>query len=227
MDSLAKIVLPQIEDLVQEFEKIEKAKKYNDWSDIDSNDASEFITAGMNAIYRAVGLNNPLSKRLETVIANSPPHHAFVAVPHIGGALKALRKDITSGYLVSIQELIHAEVFADFLEMAQHLLEEGYKDPAAVLVGGVLEEHLRKLCNKQGISIEFTNSKGDVNPKKADTMNADLAKSGVYSGLDQKNITAWLALRNKAAHGKHSEYTHQQVELLLQSIQDFLTRHPA
>ena len=63
----------------------------------------------------------------------------------MGGALTALRPAIGSGYLLSVQELIHADVFADFPEMAQYLLGEGYKDSAAVLIGGVLEEHLRKL----------------------------------------------------------------------------------
>jgi hypothetical protein len=31
-----------------------------------------------------------------------------------------------------LKGLITAEVFADFIEMAEHLLETGYKDPAAV-----------------------------------------------------------------------------------------------
>jgi len=32
--------------------------------------------------------------------------------------------------------------------MAEHLLDEGNKAAAAVLIGGVLEEHLRKLATK-------------------------------------------------------------------------------
>ncbi len=38
--------------------------------------------------------------------------------------------------------------------MAEYLLKEGYKDPAAVITGSTLEEHLRKLCIKNGIDIE-------------------------------------------------------------------------
>lgn len=58
-------------------------------------------------------------------------------------------------------------------------------------------------------------------------MNADLAGANVYSKLDQKNVTAWLDLRNKAAHGKYGEYTKEQVALLIQSVRDFITRNPA
>ena len=64
-------------------------------------------------------------------------------------------------------------------------------------------------------------------PKKADTLNADLAASGVYGKLDQKNVTAWLDLRNKAAHGHYKEYTKEQVTLLLNAVRDFVTRLPA
>jgi hypothetical protein len=226
-DALAETVLPQIEELVKRFDAIEKSEHHNDWSGVRPHHASEFITAGLNAIHRAVGATSPLAKRLEATIEECSPYRIYAAVPHVGGALKALRDDIKSGYLVSLQELLHADLFSDFLEMAEHLLKEGYKDPAVVLIGGVLEEHLRKLCDKNGIPTDYTNSKGDLRPKKADTMNADLTRSSVYSKLDQKSITAWLDLRNKAAHGRYNEYSKEQVELLLQSVRDFLLRHPA
>ena len=110
-----------------------------------------------------------------------------------------------------------------FLEMAHQLLAEGYKDPAAVMAGSVLEEHLRQLCQKHDIPTEITKP-GCPQPKKADALNADLAKKQVYNKLDQKNVTAWLDLRNKAAHGKYQEYTKEQVSLMLQSLSDFLVR---
>jgi hypothetical protein len=137
--------------------------------------------------------------------------------------LRALRTDYEAGYIQTFSELVHANLFNDFLEMADHLLEQGYKDPAAVIAGSVLEEHLRKLCDKNGIDVK----KPDGTPKKADTLNSELAGANVYSKLDQKIVTAWLDLRNKAAHGKYTEYTKDQVALLIQSIRDFITRNPA
>ncbi|MGB5925627.1 MAG: hypothetical protein WBH01_05990 [Dehalococcoidia bacterium] len=143
-------------------------------------------------------------------------------IPVLVGIVQALKTAYESGYLYEVEELIHAELFSDFLDMGQYLLKEGYKDPAAVIIGGVLEEHLRKLCLKNSINIKTKDRL-----KKADAMNADLANSNVYNRLDQKNITAWLDLRNKAAHGKYTEYTEDQVELTLQGIRDFIARFPA
>jgi hypothetical protein len=138
------------------------------------------------------------------------------------GVLGALRSDMANGRLSGMVGLIAAELFSDFLEMAQHLVEEGYKDPAAVLAGGVLEEHLRKLSEKAGLPTTGMDGK----PLKADTMNAALMKADVYDKLDLKNVTAWLDLRNKAAHGEYAAYGKEQVALLLQSIRDFITRVP-
>ena len=103
------------------------------------------------------------------------------------------------------------------------MYSEGYKDPAAVIAGSVLEEHLRKLCDKNSIPT----AKPTGEPKKAEAINAELAGANIYSKGDQKNVTAWLDLRNKAAHGKYAEYTKEQVALLIQSIRDFITRNPA
>jgi hypothetical protein len=107
--------------------------------------------------------------------------------------------------------------------MAEYLLSEGYKDASAVIVGSVLEEHLRQLCQANSIDTELL-SGGKKRPKKADAMNADLTKSGVYGKLEQKNVTAWLDLRNQAAHGKYSDYNTDQVSMMCQGVLEFASR---
>ena len=138
--------------------------------------------------------------------------------------LSSIRQEIEGDWLFTVKGLIAAELFADFLEMADHLLEQGYKDPAAVINGSVLEEHLRQLCSANSIPIEIENNKGVLIPKKADRLNSDLAKEGVYSKLDQKAVTMWLDLRNKAAHGKYDEYTSEQVTNMYSGITEFMAR---
>jgi hypothetical protein len=143
-------------------------------------------------------------------------------VPQLHGVLSALRADYQAGYLRAVEELIHADVFTDFLEMAEELLKKKYKDASAVIVGSVLEEHLRKLATKTGIAVLVAGK-----PKKADTLNADLVKSGVYNKLEQKQVTAWLGLRNDAAHGHYDEYDVTLVKHMLDGVQNFLVRHAA
>ena len=111
--------------------------------------------------------------------------------------------------------------------MAQHLIDSGYKDAAAVIAGSALEAQIRILCTKAKIANEVAKADGTASPKKADSMNSELASAGVYSKLDQKGITAWLDLRNKAAHGKYTEYQSAQVALMIAGVRDFVGRTSA
>lgn len=149
-------------------------------------------------------------------------HHVSRTILSLAGVLEAIRDDYAAGYLRSIEEVIHADVFADFLDMANELHEKGYKDPAAVIAGSVLEEHLRKLATAHGITVESSGR-----PHRADRVNADLVKAEVFNKLVQKQVTAWLDLRNKAAHGEYDQYDAGQVAALIRDVRDFMIRHPA
>jgi hypothetical protein len=180
----------------------------------------EFRPSSLSFILNLYGENHPYYTEFNQRVVQSDPYDT----EHGRGILKSIKSEIDGGWLITLKGLVSAEIFSDFLEMANYLLKEGYKDPAAVVIGSVLEEHIRQLCIKNGIPIEDMKS-GKPIAKKADLMNADLAGAGTYNKLDQKNVTAWLDLRNKAAHGKYSEYNQQQVELMLQAVTEFMTRN--
>ena len=139
------------------------------------------------------------------------------------GILLAVQNEINEGWIFSVKRLISAEIFSDFLEMADYLLDSGYKDPAAVMIGSVLESNIRQLCIDNSIITEAIKD-NNVIFIKADKLNSDLAKASIYTKLDQKNVTAWLDLRNNAAHGNYDKYTEQQVRLMFQGVCDFLVR---
>jgi hypothetical protein len=122
-----------------------------------------------------------------------------------------------------VEELIHADTFSDLLEMAKYLLDEGYKDPAAVIAGSTLEGHLRALCAKHEIATGSPNG----GPKKANLLSEELVKVEAYPNSDGKAVTAWLALRNDAAHGHYDKYQAAQVGLLIDGVRDFIRRVPA
>jgi len=221
-DTLTKQFVEQLESIIEGY----KAFKTRDRSDIvDDVDIHTTITKARAAIERISGATSAYSKQVRDILENSRDT-GWGRMAKMVGVVVALHTDLKAGYLASLEELIHSEVLADFLEMANHLQNEGYKDAAAVLASGTLEAHLRQLCGKHGITIEVSTATGR-HPKRADQMNADLAKEDVYSKLDQKNVTAWLDLRNKAAHGHYGDYTKEQVALLIAGVRDFITRNPA
>jgi hypothetical protein len=213
-------IVKQIDDVLKQYEHYSpRVDQYGD--DLSKSGTAEAITRLKGAIDRLAVVPSPYRESAGALLQQYGVTNSY-SITFLVGILKALRADYVAGYLHTVESLIQADLFADFLEMGDHLLSQNYKDPAAVIIGSVLEEHLRKLCAKHGMSISNGQS-----PKKADALNADLARANIYSKLDQKNVTAWLDLRNKAAHGHYGQYTQQQVELLSQSVRDFLTRNPA
>jgi hypothetical protein len=68
------------------------------------------------------------------------------------GILRGLRNDYEAGYMRTVEDLVRADLFTDFIEMAEELVGKGYEDAAAVITGSVLEEHLRKLATRHSIA---------------------------------------------------------------------------
>lgn len=211
----------EMEILIEEYEAALKQSKHSDASDVISDvRVSQMQTRCLVAIERAVGHNSVYYEQAKTILDSSS--HSWGYLAGLIGVVGALLHNIRAGYLKALEELVHGEVFGDFLEMAQYLLDKGYKDAAAVIAGSTLEAHLKQLCKKADISVDVGSK-----PKRADMINNELAKKEAYSKLDQKNVTAWLGLRNSAAHGNYEAYDKEQVNLLISSIRDFITRLPA
>jgi hypothetical protein len=130
------------------------------------------------------------------------------------GILRALKNDIDRGYLTRYRTLVAAEVFDDFLEIAEYLLEGGYKDPAASLIGAVLEDGLRQMCRKNNIEVKKSDDISCLNKKLADKQ--------IYNRITQKKIQAWKAIRDSADHGKFDEYKEQDIQDMLEGVKRFL-----
>lgn len=212
-------VLTQIDALLAEVERARAASPHDDYSGgLPEEEMRAITTRLMAAIVRLAPQGSVYFEQASEVTGNQGP-----MMQDLAGIILALRADIEAGYVDTLAELVHAEVFADFLGMADELQHKGYKDAAAVITGSVLEEHLRKLATKSSVAI----AKPDGSPKKADTLNNELATSGTYNKLQQKSVTAWLDLRNNAAHGNYNAYDQAQVAALIRDIREFLIRLPA
>jgi hypothetical protein len=128
--------------------------------------------------------------------------------------LIAAQNDYDGGYITTFRSLVQSELFDSELEQATELLNAGYKTPAAVVVGTVLETSLRELCTKANIP-----------HAKADKMNADLAKAGTYNSITAKRITTLVGIRNSAAHGKSNDFDDADVKGMIEEVQRFLSQY--
>lgn len=133
------------------------------------------------------------------------------------GILTAVREDVALGYLSRLEALIAADVFSDFMEMAEHLLDAGYKDPAASLVGAVLERGLKQVASQRGVTVKARDDLSSLNAKCAD--------AGVYNRLVQKKVQVWIGVRNHADHGEFDEYDESDVRDMVSGVRDHLATY--
>ncbi|MFQ5886533.1 MAG: HEPN domain-containing protein [Anaerolineae bacterium] len=187
---------------------------------------SQWVTNCLNFLSRVLGDDSEHYRRFdeektEAILGDASPAERCL------GVLIATREDIESGFLFERELLISADVFDDFLEQAEHLLENKYKDAAAVLIGSVLESSLRKMCVTHGIDV--TDKTGIVITDTATLapLNDALYKGKIYSKLVHKRITVWADLRNNAAHGHYDQYTQSDAEDMAKGVRSFVTEHLA
>jgi hypothetical protein len=203
-------------ELVDQWSKVEAAKKplrsdFMSGFTIDDDLLVNWTVKARSLLVTACGKD---SEHYQQFVKTQEPRAYRTnheALKELGAILNAAKEDFEGGYLTSIRNLVQAEVYDSELEQARELLSRGYKVPAAVIAGVVLETTLRQLCVDHGLPIG-----------KLDRMNADLAKTGLYNSLVQKRITALADLRNKAAHGHSDQFTEPDVTELINYVEGFV-----
>jgi hypothetical protein len=151
-------------------------------------------------------------------------------------AVAAARAVITlydGGGLTSPRLAIAHELEGDLLEIAQQQVQraEAATEPevktvhlgiAALLAGAALEDGLRRLCDAHGLA--YDSQRTSVAKLQA-VLYQPSSSIAVITASDNKQITAWGDVRNKADHGKLSQLTHSEVLAMVIGVRGFLDRH--
>ena len=109
----------------------------------------------------------------------------------------------------------------DLMEQVQLLLDDRRVHAAApaVLAGAALEEFLRALASREGLSLPTRKKPGLA-------AYAEVLKSAeVFGAQDVKDVTAWAGIRNSAAHGDFDAVTLDRVRLMVDGINLFMRQH--
>ena len=142
--------------------------------------------------------------------------------------LKGIQDNYVNGIYVSLREAIITNVSANYMVQAEALLGEGTQGqndhvPGAVLCGAVLENALRRMCQRQTPPIEITKSDGQK--KTMEPLVQELQKAKVFNKGVADQLRAWAKIRNYAAHGEFNEFRRENVDLMLSGVRHFLAVH--
>ena len=140
----------RVEELIKKGQQVLDTRQSDGlWTSVDSSKFADFRTSSLAFLRRVFGEESPNFREFDERVRDNSPSDVERGI----GILMASKEELEGGWLVTTKGLLSAEIFSDFLEMAEHLLAEGYKDAAAVIVGSVLEGHLRQLAQRHRIGI--------------------------------------------------------------------------
>lgn len=143
------------------------------------------------------------------------------------GFIIGLQKDYKAGMLKPLAETIEAHVTADYMGQAEQLLGEGVSGqydhvPAAVLAGAVLEDALRRLCQRQSPAIDLMSN---GRHKTLEPLITELYKADAFNKAKVDQLRAWAKIRNYAAHGEFQKFKRHEVEAMIAGVKNFIADH--
>ncbi|HOO57342.1 MAG TPA: hypothetical protein PLN69_10995 [bacterium] len=201
-------------------ELIDEAKRISEERDKNIEVSGESIISPV-AYYRLLSSTKALFSYLNTttyyeMIKESGTNKINPGI--LQGILESAKREYAFGLLAHPKLIATADSMENFLEQAEYLLEQDYKDAACVIVGGVLEGVLRSMLENKYSSIEFNHRDG------LRKLNEKLHKeASAYDKATYKLIDGYAELRNSAAHGNYQQYTNNQVREFILFTRNFIS----
>jgi hypothetical protein len=167
-------------------------------------------------LVQLLGKNNPYYERFVEIIKRNRGGY-YEDVDSCVAIIEAVQGDLQGGRLRSFRRMVEAEVFADFIGMAEHILDNGYYGAAAALMGGALERGLRDIAQSRDVRL---GASGDLAG-----LNARLAQAGAYNAVRQKEVQYFIDIRNKAAHGHFDQFSRDDAKKLTEGVRELLATY--
>ena len=109
-----------------------------------------------------------------------------------------------------------------FEASVKEALRIGNKALAVMMAISVLEERLEQLCEAHDIKLPSASS-----PVGLEQRNMALLRQGVYNRIKQKQVSVWISMRNRAAHGLQPDLALGEVKNMVAEVISFLSDFPA
>lgn len=171
----------------------------------------QWATSALDHLRRTFGDSATHSQHFERIY--SKRQHGQQEVDAARGVFEAAKADYDRGYLFSTQAVITGEVLGDFVQLAKAALDEGCVPVAAVLASAALEDALKRLATREGLSVEKASM--------AEVISA-LKSKGLIGGAEKTVLDSMPKLRDWSMHANWEKLTPDSVAGLLGFVERFL-----
>ena len=110
----------QAKGIIDEYNLQKKQSQYNDISDLSEELLTRLITKAKSFVVRVVGEKSEYYKDILSALSEKRLGLG-TNLKYVIGSITALKEDLENDYLKSYSELLHSEIFSDYIEISRHL----------------------------------------------------------------------------------------------------------
>ncbi len=223
MQSPKDTIFQQIDEALALHDKLVKSDAEDPYAHLSRPEIAELV-ARLSSTIDSLAPEGHRYRKLVAVTLNREGIDKASSIELLVGQLKALRSDIEGGYLRRWEERVRAELFSDLLDVAGHFLADGFKDAAAIMAGGALEQHLRNLCVRHQL---FARNDSRLERVSLQQLREKLFQHKAFDPSTNRNIKNWAKTRNRAAHRNDPPVDDREIKIMIDGIRHFIEKHPA
>src|SRR5258708_6062247 len=112
MPDIKDVYLAQLDAVIAVYDRYDNGEEYLRTTD----NLNHFYTLALAAIERIAGSDSVYGQQASIIMQDRIYGHY-----HLIGVMRALRDDMAHGFLTDVREIVHGELFSDFLDMADYL----------------------------------------------------------------------------------------------------------
>lgn len=198
-----------------------ESKGFQQQTFVNEQQFHDFRISGLSFLSRVFGDNSQYYQHFKSEVTSPGTSRTKRGL----GILSAATIELQNNWVETTRGSITSEILAEFMAMAEIHIEAGNLQSGLILIGAVIEKHLRNLCLAGNISITNQQS-GSTAAKKPIQLTGEAYKKKLYDRQQHKRIINWLELCNNAALDTLSDISVEQVQDMHADVSRFLADTP-
>lgn len=211
-------VLKRIDELIARGNATVHSQSSDDYWMDDVIAAQSWFSSAANAIQQVAPPGSFYVAELKRIVEHEKLQGGFPrsSMEKLLGLLQSIQVEAEAGLLVKLEDQVVASAFDDFLDHATQYHKAGKVKEAAVLASAVLEDTVKRIAGKSGLSTDGASLEPLID---------ELVKQGVFTSVKAKRLKSFAAVRNHALHAEWEKLDIKDVGAQLSGLRELLDEH--
>lgn len=180
--------------------------------------AQTWVSSTVNLIKHLAKSNRYFNDECDRILADESLVNGmpFRVVQKLYGVLESTYNEWKNGLLGSVEYIVAAETFDDFIDHASHYHKANKATEASILASAVLEDTIKKIALKHGV---------DIDGKTLEPLIDDLVKAEVFTSVKAKRVKSYAGVRNHAMHAEWDKLDIRDVGAMIGGIRELIENY--